>query len=216
MNWKLLSSLVSLLVLPIVGYKMSIVAATPELPLKPGFTCPSRSAAKDVQVLAVRQWSQGAVVLYRGLCAVEPVVGSTPTWQPMLNYRLVKQYGRTWQLGSSGSRPAQGQTPTKNERLIAYSSDRSATAARDRYSIFYGQVVSPKVAAVEVTFNNGQTLRDPVRDGMFAIVAPGATGICDVRIFGTDNQILQRDELVTAPLNAPPIGNTCQPMSGQL
>ncbi len=222
MNLKLLSGLVSLLVLPIVGYKMSLVAATPEAPLNQGFACPGQAAiaAQDFQVLAVRQWSQGAVALYRGLCPVTGDTAPTSTRRAVLSYRIVKRHGRTWQLGQSGSHPhptdQTQQRPAKSERLIEYRIDRGSTLVNDRYSIFYGQVVSPKVSAVEVTFNNGKILRDKVLDGMFALVAPGATGICDVRIFGADNQILQRDELVSSQSNSPQIGNTCQPMSGQL
>jgi hypothetical protein len=222
MNWKLISGWVSLLVLPIIGYRMTLVAATLETTLHQGFACPGQSAiaAQDFQVLAVRQWSHGAVAIYRGLCPPELKARPEGVLQTVLSYRLLQRHGREWQSGPSGShvsRPGSANPlSTKSDPLIAYGSDRVATPTHDRYSIFYGQVLSPKVAAVEVTFDNGKILRDKVLDGMFALVAPGATGICDVRIFGADNQILQRDEWVSAQPHLPQIGNTCQPMSGEL
>jgi hypothetical protein len=56
-------------------------------------------------------------------------------------------------------------------------------------------------------------MRDSATDGLFLLVAPGATGVCDVRIVGIDKQILQRDEIISpASLDR----NPCQPISGQL
>jgi hypothetical protein len=216
MNWKLLSCLVGLLILPIVGYKMSLVAATPETTLNQGFSCPGPEAveAQDFQVLAVRKWAGGVVALSRGLCPSGSPTGNSQ--QSVLSYRLVQRRGREWQLGSSGSHvipPKRAKSSHKTESLIEYKVD---TVARSRYSIFYGQVLSPKVSAVEVTFDNGKILRDKALDGLFALVAPGATGVCDVRMFGADNQILQRYELGHPNVSKAAIGNTCQPISGQL
>jgi hypothetical protein len=223
MNYKLALCLASLLILPAAGHTLSLVAATPVAPLQKNFACPGAAPveARDFQVLAVRHWSRGIVAVYRGLCPTESQTSGTPvTVQPVLSYRIVQRQGREWHAGKSGSYAGRGaqanNLSSKSERLIDYGVDRTPTKSRDRYTVFYGQVFSPKVAAVEVTFNNGKTLRDPVLDGMFALVAANATGICDVRVFGSDNQILQRYELVSPQSQPAPTGNTCQPVSGQL
>ncbi len=212
MNRCWLGGLVGLLCLGTVGYTMSIVAATPEEMIRRPFTCPEQSnaEAKEFQVLTVRKWAQGVVALYRGNC-----VSDQQTSQAMLSYRVVKRNGMEWNLLGTGSYLSKRSEPTSDsKKLIEYRIGRTNPKGKDRYSVFYGEVLSPMVAAVEVTFNNGKVLRDTGIDGMLLLVAPGATGICDVRTLGVDNQILQRDELM--PIDPTAVNNTCQPISGQL
>lgn len=217
MNRRWLAGLVGLICLATVGYTVSIVAATPEDMIRRPFTCPGQSdrEAKNFQVLTVRKWSQGVVALYRGKCinARQASRSKSPAVQEMLSYRVVKRDGMEWNLVSTGNYFSK-QSEDAPKKLIQYSVGRTNTKAKERHAVFYGEIVSPAVAAVEVTFNNGKVLRDSALDGMLLLVAPGATGICDVRMLGVDNQILQRDELI--PASAITVNNTCQPISGQL
>ncbi|MBW4442197.1 MAG: hypothetical protein KME10_13360 [Plectolyngbya sp. WJT66-NPBG17] len=222
MNRRWLEGLVGLICFATVGYTMSIVAATPEEMIRRPFTCPGQSEAeaKEFQVLTVRKWKEGVVALYRGSCDRDrPTMQSKDSMsQPMLSYRVVKRNGMEWNLLSTG-RYFTEQSKTKNasKKLIEYSVGRTNIAnikGKESHTVFYGELLSPTVAAVEVTFNNGKVLRDSGLDGMLLLVAPGATGICDVRALGVDNQILQRDELI--PTSAIAVNNTCQPISGQL
>ena len=135
--------------------------------------------------------------------------------QPMLSYRVMQQNGMEWHLSSSGSHLATLEK-SKPSSLLDYGVGYRRGKGNDRQTILYGQVLSPQVSAVEVTFNNGKSLRDESPDGLFALVASGATGICDIRAFGYDNQILQRDELISPRSSDSQDGNTCQPISGQL
>ncbi len=214
MNRRWLGGLVGLICLATVGYTVSIVAATPEEMIRRPFACPGQSdiEAKDFQVLTVRKWAQGMVALYRGNCKSD---SKDSTRQSMLSYRVVKGNGMEWNLLSTGSyfsKPSEADDASK--RLIEYGVGRTTTKSKERHTVFYGELLSPTVAAVEVTFNNGKVLRDSGLDGMLLLVAPGATGICDVRALGMDNQILQRDELI--PTNTTAVNNTCQPISAQL
>ncbi|MEP0915958.1 hypothetical protein NC981_03940 [Leptolyngbya sp. DQ-M1] len=217
MNRRWLGGLVGMVCVATVGYTVSIVAATPEEVIRRPFTCPGQSEAeaKNFQVLTVRKWSQGLVALYRGNCSSDRSTFQTKS-QPMLSYRVVKRSGMEWNLIDTGSYVSQQSksASSKSKKLIEYSVGRTTTKGKERQAIFYGEVLSPTVAAVEVTFNNGKVLRDNSLDGMLLLVAPGATAICDVRSLGVDNQILQRDELI--PINTTAVSKTCQPISGQL
>lgn len=215
-----LGGLVGLMCLASVGYTVSIVAATPEEMLRRSFTCPgeSKTEARNFQVLTVRKWAEGMVALYRGSCLDDRSIAQSPKdqkLQPMLGYRVAKRNGMEWNLVSTGSYFTQAsETESTTKKLIEYGVGRTNTKNKQRYTVFYGEILEPTVAAVEVTFNNGKVLRDRGIDGMLLLVAPGATGICDIRALGVDNQILQRDELI--PINTTAVNNTCQPISGQL
>lgn len=214
MNRRLVICLIGCLGLTIAGWAVSLVAATPEEALRRPFSCPSQSdtEAKSFQVLTTRKWSKGIVALYRGNCAALNKPGVD---QPLLSYRVMKQNGMEWQLSGSGSYPTTIEK-SKPGSLIDYGVGHTRGKGNDRQTILYGQVLSPQVSAIEVTFNNGKSLRDESPDGLFALVASGATGICDIRAFGYDNQILQRDELISPRKSDAQDGNTCQPISGQL
>lgn len=214
MNRRLVGCLIGFLVLTTAaGYTFSLVAATPEEVLRLPFSCPGKPdvEAEKFQVLTVRKWSKGMVALYQGTC---PSQDRQAFSQQVLSYRVVKRRGMEWLLGSVGSRVSKSAS-LKSTELIDYGVDRTAAQGSDRYTVLYGQVLSPQVSAVEVTFNNGKSLRDESPDGMFALVAQGATGVCDIRVFGYDNQILQRHELIPRKAEMAD-GNTCQPISGQL
>lgn len=218
MNRRWLGGLVALICFATVGYTMSIVAATPEEMIRRPFTCPGQSdtEAKNFQVLTVRKWKEGVVALYRGNCDNDRLAPppKDSANQSMLSYRVVKRNGMEWNLLSTGSYFTQKSKTENSKRLIEYGVGRTNIKGKERHTVFYGELLSPTVAAVEVTFNNGKVLRDSGLDGMLLLVAPEATGICDVRALGVDNQILQRDELI--PTNTLTVNNTCQPISGQL
>lgn len=222
MNRRWLAGLVGLICLGTVGYTVSIVAATPEEILRRPFSCPesSNTEADDFQIMTVRKWEKGIVALSRGNCPGKTRSFQTkePIPQPALSYRVIKRQGMEWRLSSTGSALSQNVDnklkSAKSQKLIQYNVGRSNLKAQDRHTVFYGEVLSPNVAAVEVTFDNGKVLRDRGIDGMLLLVAPGATGICDVRALGVDNQILQRDELI--PTRSSLSKNTCQPILRQL
>lgn len=220
MRKRLVVGLFGALVLVSSGFALSIVAATPEETLHRSFTCsgPRKAEAKDFKVLAIRKWSKGIVALYRGNCP-----SSDGSLAPVLSYRVVKRSGIDWQPISSGSYEAKpsilkSKQQEGKEKLVEYNLGRSYENSRDRYTLLYGEFLSSKAKAIEVTFDNGKIIRDEGEDGVFALLASGATGICDVRVFGNDNQILQRDELISPvrkDRKANPM-NTCRPISGQL
>lgn len=230
MNRRQLGWLISLLGATTVGYAYSLVAATPEEILRQPFVCPNQLgvAAKNFQVLSVRKWDKGVVALYRGTCAFKGKRFASEAKQneAVLSYRVVERTGMEWQTigtGNHRSRMPDSSPKLIDSKLIDYgvgkppkNTQPSSTLSQNyQYTVFFGQVLSPMVSAVEVTFDNGKILRDSSPDGLFLLVSPGATSVCDVRILGTDNQILQRDEM-TALSSQRARSDTCQPISGQL
>ncbi|MCY7322832.1 MAG: hypothetical protein LH660_13770 [Phormidesmis sp. CAN_BIN36] len=214
MNRRLVVGLMLGLGLMTTGWAVALVAATPDEALRRPFLCPGQPEveAKNIQVLTTRKWSRGILALYRGSCLSEAKQASD---QKVLSYRVMKQTGVEWRLSSSSSYFMTAEK-SKPVSLIEYGVGHTVGKGTDRQTILYGQVLSPQVSAVEVTFNNGKSLRDESPDGLFALVAPGATGICDIRVFGYDNQILQRNELISPRRSSSRDGNTCQAISGQL
>lgn len=200
----------------IYGYTISALSVAPtEAVIRQGVPCSAdgNAKAKNFQVISTHKWSKGVVVLYSALC---PTDNRPKVLQRIFGHKVVKQEGMRWQISGSDSYGADS-TPGGPENLVNYGISKSANQSGDRYTILYGQVISAKVSAVEVTFDNGRTLRDESSNGVFALVASGATAVCELRVFGADNQILQQEELAVPREVAdgqPP--HQCLPASHQL
>ncbi len=213
-------SLVALLGAAMGSYTFSLVAATPEEMLRRPFACPDQPkiAAEAFRVLAVRKWEKGVVALYRGNCpSTEKQFAGDSKEEAVLSYRVARRDGMEWRFSSSGNHRIKPSIDAKaaSKALIDYGVGRKDQTPAERYAVFFGQVLDPEVATVEVTFNNGKTLRDSSTDGLFLLVSSGATAVCDVRVLGGDQQILRRDELVLPESRTSEIAG-CQPISGQL
>jgi hypothetical protein len=230
------------------GYTIALKAAMPEALLRQPFTCIGwqRPIADHFQVLTVRRWAKGVVVLSQGTCAADKTTAgaaqnsqATPKKSdPILNYRIVQQQDWQWVSSATGHHRLRD-TPTEKTQLVQQSSSRQmidyhidrfmvspsgsklaqtsahpkswAIPRQERYTIFYGKVISKDVGAVEVTFNNGEVLRDRSPDGYISLISEGATGICDIRILGFDQQILLREEYAIAVgLTAQDAGRVCR------
>ncbi|MCL6436906.1 MAG: hypothetical protein K6T90_22415 [Leptolyngbyaceae cyanobacterium HOT.MB2.61] len=212
---RLLIGIAGLVGLTISSCAISILAtALPKELIQQTVACPTDGKAKteNFQVLSTHRWSQGIVILFSGLC---PGEGKT-AMKRIIGHKVIKWSGMGWQISSSDSYVLKN-TPSKPEKLVNYKVSRSSNLNGDRYTVLYGQALKPKVATIEATFNNGQILRDRSSDGAFVLIATGATGVCEVRILGSDNQILRQEEPVI-PKQIIRDGNThwCLPVSYQL
>jgi hypothetical protein len=185
-------------------------------------SCPTgeQTKAQGLKVLSTQAWSQGVIILYSALCPLESS-SDKATMQPVFGHKVVKRNGSTWQVsggGSYGTEPGSA----SSEQLVEYgisrsSNTNSSSQASEHYTILYGRVLQPKVAAVEATFDNGQILRGRSSNGVFALLAAGATGLCELRILGADNQILKQEDLaVPKQFAAKGQAALCLPMSHQL
>jgi hypothetical protein len=174
--------------------------------------CPphDRAQAEQVQILSTHRWSQGVVVLYSALCPN----GKKAQLQPIFGHQVVKQAGRSWQVSSSDSYGTET-SATTSEKLVNYRISKSTSRGNDRYTILYGQILKPKVTAVEASFDNGQILRDDSGKGVFALISPGSRAVCELRVFGSDNQILQQESLTLPRQFAPTKSSRCLPATRQ-
>lgn len=61
---------------------------------------------------------------------------------------------------------------------------------RGVHTVVYGRVIDAGVKYVEAAFDNGATLRDDTAGGIFALVAVGATSVCEIRLLDATRQVL--------------------------
>jgi hypothetical protein len=162
-------------------------------------SCPTKAKpkAERFQVLSTQESSQGVIVLYSAFCPTNDGA------QQVFGHKVVRRNGMTWHVSGSGSYGAENE-PAPSARLVEYGISHAltqrptTTAAQNEepYTLLYGRALKPQVVAVEATFNNGKTVRDESRNGVFALFSAGATGVCELRVLGADNQILRREDFV--------------------
>jgi hypothetical protein len=183
---------------------------TPTQVIHQTVSCPTktRAAAQNIQVIGSHRWAKGVVVLYSALC---PSPNAKAPMERVFGHQVIQRQGMNWQISSIDSYGT-NTTQKASERLIEYGVSQSTQTnnrflqkgSAESYTILYGQILTPKVTTIEATFNNGQTLRDLVTSGTFALVASGASRVCELRILGSDNQILRQEELFPASDTKPP------------
>ena len=202
---------------------VSLLPIMPQRLIEQTVNCPigGNAKAERFKVLDTQAWSQGVIVLYSALCPAGNA--KAPTLQ-IFGHKIVKRNGIVWQVSGSGSYgTAKADAPS--QQLVEYDISRSSSQSHNQntstneepYTILYGRVLTSKVVAIEASFNNGKTVRDTSRNGVFALLSAGATGICELRVLGADDQILRQEDL-EAPtyLTRSKRATQCLPMSHQL
>lgn len=219
---RLLTCLIGLLALTTSSCALaSFLTIAPKDLIDQTVNCPTddRTKAEGFKVLSTQAWSQGVIILYSARCPVKND-NHKATMQTVLGHKVVKRNGTTWQVSGSGSYDTQVDS-APSEQLVEYGISRSSNTRTSSqatpYTILYGRVLQPKVAAVEATFDNGKVVRGKNSNGVFALLSPGATGICELRILGADNQILHQEDLaVPKPLIPNEQATLCLPTSRQI
>ncbi|XHX77989.1 MAG: hypothetical protein RBJ76_26740 [Stenomitos frigidus ULC029] len=194
---RLLISALGLVALTTSGCALSsFLTITPKSVVEQAVSCPTKPKAERFKVLSTQLSSQGVIVLYSAFC---PTSNGA---QQVFGHQVVKRNGMTWQVSGSGSYGAESES-APSARLVEYGISHAATQhskktakSEEPYTLLYGRALKPQVVAVEATFNNGKTVRDVSRNGVFALFSAGATSVCELRVLGTDSQILRREELV--------------------
>lgn len=191
LNWQL-PCLAGLATLLSVGATLTWIARIPPKEFYQQLACPPTLSAKTqgIQVLSTHFWGGGAVVLYQAQCRLPEVkVGS----ERVVGYQLLAREGWRWRVSSQGGYRVQpsGQLA---KQLVEFGISQGKKG-REPLTILYGQVLSPKVAAIAATFDNGRVLREEIHQGTFVLVGIGATRLCELRILGMDHQILRQEEL---------------------
>lgn len=172
---RLLTCLVGLVTLTTSGCMYALLTDTPTRVIHRSVACPTtdKAKAKGFQVLSTHRWSKGVIVLYSALC---PGGDTKTSMQQVFGHQVVKRNGMNWQVSSSHSYGIR-KAKKPSEKLIEYGISQTKSAEgnsqngeAERYTILYGQMLTPKVAAVEATFDNGQILRDNGKSGVFALI----------------------------------------------
>jgi hypothetical protein len=189
---KLVFALVGVLLCATAGYSLNRFILSPEDVVRRnlGNICPQNTVAEDFHVLNTRKWSARKIVVYRVNCRSENVIPVKN--RNFLGHQVVVRKGLGWQASGSGDRLEV--LPQPPGELVHYGIGlNQKNVGGDRHTVIYGEVLKPKVAAVEATFDNGRTLRDEGKDGILAMVLPEAVEVREIRVLGADGQILQRD-----------------------
>ena len=132
-------------------------------------------------------------MLYEGTCG-----GQARDTLPLsvTGYQVFVRQGMTWRASSGGSVAAPSQETTSNGRINYYTVGQvEGRDPDDRYTMVEGQVSSADVVAVEARFDTGEVLRDRVEKDRFAIIAARAARACELRLLGTNDQLLERQLL---------------------
>ena len=144
------------------------------------------------------------LILYRWDCAPEdtgmrglpgPPLAPGARRVHFYGYSLIELDGPLWCPG--GGSGASSDSPPDPRELVRYDHDFSRA---DQPQHIHGWVLSHDVAAVEVDFDSGQTLRDATRGDMFAVFGRGAAAACELRVLGVGDRVLRTIDL------APPVG----------
>ncbi|MDX2099473.1 MAG: hypothetical protein SFW36_16970 [Leptolyngbyaceae cyanobacterium bins.59] len=168
----------------------TVLVASPTAFLDQSFSCPPNTGEiKNFQMRGVYHWSQGVVVLYSATCG--NVAKNKPA-QKIFGHKVIKRSRHGW--GPSTTDVYATKPYADPDQLVEYSIGKSVRGS-DRHVSVYGQALSSRVLAIEVTFDNGKIIRKPVLNDVFAIVAPDASGACELRVFGSDNQMMKRYDL---------------------
>ncbi len=226
---RLLIGLTALVGLATSSCALSILATTlPKDLVRKSVVCPTDKKAKieNFQVLSTQRWSQGVIVLYSALC---PAKNQQEPMQKVFGHKVLKRNGISWLVSGSDSYTSDDRVSDKAEKLVDYDISKSSPNHRGQlasqpgssvdqtYTIIYGRSLQDKVAKIEATFDNGMILRDRIENKVFALIAPGATGVCELRVLGADNQILKQEDLaVPKPLAKMQKARLCLPVSHQL
>jgi hypothetical protein len=226
---RLLIGLTALVGLTTSSCALSILAATmPRDLIYESVICPTdgKIKAKNFQVLNTQRWADGVVVLYSALC---PGADQRDQMQKVFGHKVVRRNGISWQTNGSGSYitdNGDNSGEAKPKKLLEYDISKFVGQNNDKkpgaesYTIVYGRTLEQKVAIVQATFNNGQILSDRPYNGVFALIAPGASGVCELRVLGSDNQILSQEDLLIpkkpSRVDKPEKAEQCLPVSHQL
>lgn len=188
---RLILPLIGLLALFTSSCSSERVAATPEQVVRQNNLCSlPTTPAQDFRVLGTRQWSQGVVVLYSAICPSSDRKQAPPQ---IFGYSVLVSKGSGWeQIGNDSAEFFLDRPQLPPEELVWYGSSNYSNNKGETYALTYGKVLSPEVAAVEITFDNGKILRDEATNGVFVLISPGANHSCQMRVLGKNDKILRR------------------------
>lgn len=144
---------------------------------------------RDLRVHAFRDTPRGGrFVLFSVMC---------PPFEGQRGEQL--SFGYSLREGSSGS-GRMGPSPSMAPLRSAEYDVGGIQSETGRYNYVAGRITDERVATVEGTFDDGQTLSDDARGGVFGLIDTGSSGLCEVRFLDAGGKQLEQASLAgTAP-----------------
>jgi hypothetical protein len=200
-------SLLVLFALSTLGCTLSQVGSAdfqgdPQAVVSSEYACPNGDGAS---VFETRPWKRGVVVVYEVRCDnSEHLSGHSIFRQVRDGWKLIdrktsnvstEEFSTTGTLVDyyfSGIDDFSVSFVDQLQEFIPHSLRRERVRPKHYYGV-YGRILSPEVAAVEATFDNGETLRDEGNGRMFALTSFRAAEIWEFKVLDANDQVLQRD-----------------------
>lgn len=146
------------------------------------------NAGATFRIRGTREWEAGVVVLYS---ATLPATDEHPQMFEF-GYSLTERAQTGWRTTGGGA-GASNVLPARDELV---SVGRGAGGGPEGgFALAYGEVLSPKVTAVEAVFDTGERRRDDADDGVFVLIAPNTEAVCDLYVLGENDEILRELDL---------------------
>lgn len=94
-----------------------------------------------------------------------------------------------WKWGMDGvvSNPLNNGNPI----VYGYALPTAGAVSDAHYGVLYGQKLTANVTAVQLTLEDGTTLRDDTTDGVFAFYLPRGVNIASMQILGNNDELLK-------------------------
>jgi hypothetical protein len=190
MEWIKQALVLLLAVLLVAGCSPGSGASSPEAVVMQA----QGQSLQQLQILSVRVAGNRGIVLYSGAQRQ----GTTGEGMHLLGYTLVSRSGAGWRAENSGWIGSSAPPEPAEVLQLGVGTTRTPTEVR---SIAYGRALNPQIASVEVTFDNGEAVRDEMTNGVFAAVMIGAEQACGLRAFDADGAEVPLPVTFAGPLS---------------
>ena len=168
----------------VAGYVASVLPLTPRGAARVNSPCGVLAPHRRF-LTTTRDSSHGRVVFMSAQCLGSPA--------QHLGHWFIRHEPPIWR-SKGGGQGAVTLTPPPASDLIEYAGGGRAGGGR-WIDFVYGRILAPEVAAVEVRFANGPTVREAPSDGLFVVAGEQTDGPCELRALGADGRELRRIDL---------------------
>lgn len=145
-------------------------------------------------VRAKYPWANGWIVIYRVSCPPGAAAGPGRQGVEGMGHTFVEQIDGKWY--AAGSQWVGRRDRPKPEEVVEVGANSGGGSdPRSQYSIVYGEVLTPEVAAVQVTFAGGVIEQARLHDGVFAAIVPGTAMACEAQVVAADGTVLRQVDL---------------------
>ncbi len=190
--------------LSVVGYVLYVLLTSPAFPFSSKraeevareAACGTGRRPHRFTLRDSREWQSGTIVIFAARC---PAESSRPP-DSIFGFILLERGTFGW---SEVTRSTQRE---EDQRISGQFVDyETGVNIRRPFAWVQGRVTTAdKVAAVEVLFDNGQTMRAKATDGWYVLLADNTDGPCELRAVDARGRVLEQYDLSGDPNSLPP------------